>query len=183
MKTMDNISRFLSLILRHKPEVIGISLDEHGWAKVDDLIAGINASGRKLTYTNLQEIVEQDKKQRYCFNTEKTMIRANQGHSISVDVQLKQEQPPNILYHGTASKYLDAIQNEGLKPRSRLYVHLSPDIETARTVGSRHDRHGHARILKVFSGNMYADGEIFYRSENGVWLTKHVNMQYLELIE
>lgn len=183
MKTMDNISRFLSLILRHKPEVIGISLDEHGWAKVDDLIAGINASGRKLTYTNLQEIVEQDKKQRYCFNTEKTMIRANQGHSISVDVQLKQEQPPNILYHGTATKYLGAIQKDGLKPMSRLYVHLSSDIETARLVGSRHDRQGKARVLKIFSGNMYKNGEIFYRSENGVWLTKHVNMQYLELIE
>lgn len=183
MKNMDKLSIFISLILRHKPEVIGITLDEHGWAKVDDLISGMNAAGRTLTYTDLQEIVEQDKKQRYSFNNKKTLIRANQGHSIPVDVQLKQEQPPNILYHGTASKYLEAIQNEGLKPMSRLYVHLSPDIETARKVGSRHDRYVKARILKVFSGDMYKNGEIFYRSENGVWLTKYVDVQYLEIVK
>lgn len=132
-------SKFLSLILRHKPEVIGITLDEHGWADVNELIKGI-AKTRQFDMTMLEEIVATDNKKRYSFNSDKTLIRANQGHSIAVDVELKKMVPPEILYHGTAEKYESFIDAQGLIPKSRLYVHLSIDIDTARTVGSRHGK-------------------------------------------
>lgn len=169
-------SRFISLILRHKPEVIGITLDEHGWADVSELIEGINKT-RKLDMEGLERIVAEDEKQRYSFNEDKTLIRANQGHSIPVDVELKKEEPPEILYHGTATKYEDAIDKEGLIPKSRLYVHLSGDEETARKVGVRH---GKLVMYKVKSGEMHKDGYEFFLSVNGVWLTKSVPVKYLE---
>ena len=169
-------SRFISLILRHKPEVIGITLDEHGWADVSELIEGINKT-RKLDMEGLERIVAEDEKQRYSFNEDKTLIRANQGHSIPVDVELKKEEPPEILYHGTATKYEDAIDKEGLIPKSRLYVHLSGDEETARKVGIRH---GKLVMYKVKSGEMHKDGYEFFLSVNGVWLTKSVPVKYLE---
>ena len=169
-------SRFISLILRHKPEVIGITLDEHGWADVSELIEGINIT-RKLDMEGLERIVAEDEKQRYSFNEDKTLIRANQGHSIPVDVELKKEEPPEILYHGTATKYEDAIDKEGLIPKSRLYVHLSGDEETARKVGIRH---GKLVMYKVKSGEMHKDGYEFFLSVNGVWLTKSVPVKYLE---
>ena len=169
-------SRFISLILRHKPEVIGITLDEHGWADVSELIEGINIT-RKLDMEGLERIVAEDEKQRYSFNEDKTLIRANQGHSIPVDVELKKEEPPEILYHGTATKYEDAIDKEGLIPKSRLYVHLSGDEETARKVGIRH---GKLVMYKVKSGEMHKDGYDFFLSVNGVWLTKSVPVKYLE---
>ena len=169
-------SRFISLILRHKPEVIGITLDEHGWADVSELIEGINKT-RKLDMEGLERIVAEDEKQRYSFNEDKTLIRANQGHSIPVDVELKKEEPPEILYHGTATKYEDAIDKEGLIHKSRLYVHLSGDEETARKVGIRH---GKLVMYKVKSGEMHKDGYEFFLSVNGVWLTKSVPVKYLE---
>ena len=169
-------SRFISLILRHKPEVIGITLDEHGWADVSELIEGINIT-RKLDMEGLERIVAEDEKQRYSFNEDKTLIRANQGHSIPVDVELKKEEPPEILYHGTATKYEDAIDKEGLIPKSRLYVHLSGDEETARKVGIRH---GKLVMYKVKSGELHRDGYEFFLSVNGVWLTKSVPVKYLE---
>ncbi len=175
---LKEIGVFISLILRHKPEVIGITLDKHGWAKVDELINGINASGKySIDIILLEEIVRTDNKQRYSFNEDKTKIRANQGHSINVDVELKEAVPPEILYHGTGEKYVDSINTEGLKPKSRLYVHLSRDIDTAVKVGKRH---GKPVVYSVSAGKMQRNGYKFYLSENGVWLTKVVPFEFLK---
>lgn len=176
----DKLSVFLSLILRHKPEAAGIKLDEHGWANVDELLSGINMSGRTIDLFTLEEIVKSDQKQRYSFNEDKSLIRANQGHSILVDVELKEQIPPEVLYHGTAQRFVEAIKKDGLKPMRRLYVHLSLDIDTAIKVGKRH---GSPVILKTYSGDMHRDGKKFYMSENGVWLTKAVDCNYIEQIE
>lgn len=175
---LNNISRYISLILRHKPEVIGISLDEHGWANVDELINGMNSSGNHINMEILEEIVRTDSKQRYSFNEDKTLIRANQGHSIPVDVELEQKEPPEILYHGTAKKYVESINKQGLIPKSRLYVHLSDDINTAIDVGKRH---GEVVLYVVKSRDMHKDGHTFYLSKNGVWLTKKIPKQYLRM--
>ena len=172
---MSEISKFISLILRHKPEVIGITLDEHGWANVEELIAGI-AKEQNFTMEMLEEIVRTDNKQRYAFNEDKTLIRANQGHSIRVDVELEEKTPPIILYHGTGSKYTDSIDRQGLIPKSRLYVHLSRDYDTAARVGQRH---GKSVVYQVDAGKMAADGYRFYLSVNNVWLTKKVPPEYL----
>ena len=169
-------SKYLSLILRHKPEAAGITLDEHGWADVDALIAGIQKS-RRFDRKMLEEIVRTDDKQRYSFNEHKTKIRANQGHSLSVDVELPVTEPPQILWHGTGQKYEASIDKDGLISKSRLYVHLSGDPETARKVGQRH---GTPVIYMVDSQRMAADGFLFYRSVNGVWLTKCVPAKYLK---
>lgn len=175
--SLTGTSRFISLILRHKPEVIGITLDEHGWADVDDMIAGINQSGKyKIDRDMLDEIVRTDEKQRYSYNEDHTLIRANQGHSIPVDVELEKVEPPEFLYHGTGEKFTVSIDKQGLIPKSRLYVHLSPDEETAVKVGRRH---GKPVIYLVSAGNMKRDGYAFYRSVNGVWLTKEVPVKYL----
>ncbi len=179
MGKLDKLSIFISLVLRHNPAAANISLDKHGWANVDELIAGINRTGRNINMDILEEIVATDKKQRYCFNQDKTQIRANQGHSIAVDVELNQQEPPATLYHGTATRFFDAIKSEGLKPMNRLYVHLSKDMDTALKVGRRH---GKPVVLKIDSGSMYQDGHLFYLSENGVWLTKKVEAKYLEKI-
>lgn len=160
----NETSKYISLILRHKPEVIGITLDEHGWANVDELIEGVSRTHR-LDMEMLDEIVRTDEKQRYSFSDDKTLIRANQGHSIPVDVELKEIASPEYLWHGTAEKSVAGIAREGLKHMSRLYVHLSPDMETAKKVGSRH---GKLVIYKVASGKMHEDGYVFYRSVNGV---------------
>ena len=180
MKNLDKLSKFISLVLRHKPDAAGITLDEHGWANVDELLAGVNHSGRKINMEILEEIVKTDSKQRYSFNQDKTLIRANQGHSVLVDVELKEQEPPEFLYHGTAARFLKSIEAEGLKPMSRLYVHLSNDVETALTVGKRH---GEAVLLKIYSGDMYKNGEKFYLSENGVWLTKAVDAKYFTIVD
>lgn len=174
--SLKETSKFISLILRHKPETIGITLDEHGWANVDELIAGI-AKTHRIDMAILEQIVAEDEKQRYSFNEDKTLIRANQGHSIPVDVELEEVVPPEILYHGTGEKYVVSIDAQGLIPKSRLYVHLSGDEETARKVGQRH---GKPVIYKVKSGDMQRDGYKFFRSVNGVWLTKSVPVKYLE---
>ena len=153
------------------------SLDEHGWAEVDKLIEGIRRTGKRINRELLEEIVRTDNKQRYSFNEDKTYIRANQGHSVPVDVGLKEQEPPVFLYHGTAVGFLASIEREGLKPMGRLYVHLSKDVETAVNVGKRH---GKTVVLKIHSGDMYRDGQAFYLSENGVWLTKKVVPEYFE---
>lgn len=171
---MEKTSVFLSLVLRHKPEAAGITLDEHGWAEVSELLDGINATGRKIDMEMLEEIVRTDEKGRYSL---KTLIRANQGHSAPVDVELKETVPPEVLYHGTATKSLEAIRKEGIKPMNRLYVHLSKDLETATKVGARH---GECVILKLNTKKMVEDGVKFYLSENGVWLTKYVDVKYIE---
>lgn len=173
-----DISKFISLILRHKPETVGISLDEHGWANVDELIVGISKT-YPITKELLEEIVATDNKQRYSFNGDHTLIRANQGHSIPVDVELKKQKPPEYLYHGSAEKYEASIDEVGLIPKTRLYVHLSKDYDTAVNVGKRH---GKPVVYKVNSGLMAHDGIDFYLSENGVWLTKAVPAKYLEKV-
>lgn len=173
---LQETSKFMSLILRHKPETIGIKLDEHGWANVDELIAGISKT-HDINREILEEIVRTDNKQRYSFNEDKTLIRANQGHSIPVDVELEEVKPPRYLYHGTGLKYRDSIDLQGLVPKSRLYVHLSEDVDTANKVGIRH---GIPVVYRVWSGKMYKDGFKFYRSVNGVWLTKEVPTKYIK---
>lgn len=175
MMSLNNTSKYMSLILRHKPETIGISLDEHGWANVDELIAGI-AKTYEFNMDILEEIVRTDNKQRYSFNEDKTLIRANQGNSLPVDVELKEAQPPEELWHGTGEKYVASIDAQGLIPKNRLYVHLSKDKETAVKVGQRH---GKPVLYLVKSGEMYRDGYRFYLSVNGVWLMKEVPVGYL----
>lgn len=178
MGKLEKLSVFISLVLRHKPDAAGIQLDEHGWANVDELINGINNTGRNINMDMLEEIVRTDNKQRYSFNDNKTLIRANQGHSIPVDVELEEKEPPEILYHGTASRFLYPIMRDGLKPMSRLYVHLSKDVDTAIKVGKRH---GKPVVLKIDAKKMYEDGIKFYLSQNGVWLTKYVDIRYMEI--
>lgn len=173
-------NKYLSLILRHHPETIGIALDPHGWADVDELILKVNQTGRYvLGKTILEEIVRTDNKQRYSFNEDHSRIRANQGHSIQVDVDLEEKIPPDILYHGTGEKSVASILQQGLKPQSRLYVHLSPTLEVARQVGSRH---GKPVIFQVDAGKMSVDGIPFYLSKNGVWLVKEVPPKYLSFV-
>ena len=176
--SLNETSKFISLILRHKPEVIGISLDEHGWANVSELIEGISKQ-QPFDMAMLEEIVATDNKQRYSFNEDKTLIRANQGHSIPVDVELPEKEPPEFLWHGTGEKYTESIDMIGLIPKSRLYVHLSADESTAKAVGIRH---GKLAMYKVKSGEMFNDGYKFYLSINGVWLTKNVPVEYLEKV-
>ena len=155
----------MSLILRHKPEVIGITLDEHGWASVNDLICGIEKNNPGFNMDILKQIVRTDSKQRYSFNDDKSLIRANQGHSVNVDVELKEKEPPEYLYHGTGEKYVESINQDGLISKSRLYVHLSKDIKTAENVGKRH---GKEVVYRINSGQMYRDGYKFYLSENEI---------------
>lgn len=178
MEHLKQLSIFIALILRHKPETIGIQLDEHGWADTQALIEGIDHTGKHtINMEILEEIVRTDSKQRYSFNANKTRIRANQGHSVPVDVELQASTPPEILFHGTAEKSVASIRQEGLLPQSRLYVHLSQDIETARKVGTRH---GKPHIFRVAAGEMHRQGYAFFLSVNGVWLTKAVPPAFLE---
>lgn len=156
-------------------KTIGIRLDEHGWANVEELIAGI-AKTYEFNMEILEEIVRTDEKQRYSFNDDKTLIRANQGHSILIDVELEAIEPPMELWHGTGEKYVDSIDRQGLIPKSRLYVHLSKDIDTAIKVGRRH---GRPVLYLVKSGDMHQDGYQFFQSKNGVSLTKEVSVKYL----
>lgn len=175
-KGLDGTSKYISLILRHHPEAIGIALDEHGWADVEQLIRGVQRT-RPFDREMLEEIVRTDEKQRYSFSPDGTRIRANQGHSVPVDVELPVAEPPEYLYHGTGQKYVESIDRTGLAPRGRLYVHLSGDVDTAVKVGSRH---GEPVVYRVSSGRMKRDGQVFYRSVNGVWLVKAVPVEYLE---
>jgi len=176
MDKYSNLSKFISLVLRHKPGAAGIELDKHGWADVNSLLSGINSTGRKINMDILEEIVRTDKKGRYSFNEDKTLIRANQGHSIKVDVGLQEKEPPEFLYHGTADRFLPDILKEGLKPMGRLYVHLSVDEDTAIKVGKRH---GRPVVLRIYSGKMHKDNIKFYLSVNGVWLVQNVENKYL----
>ncbi len=177
MKQHRHLSKFLSLILRHKPETIGLQLDENGWANVEELIQKINATGQSIDHELLNSIVVTNDKQRFAFNEDKTLIRASQGHSIEVELQLKETQPPAFLYHGTVDKYITAIKAEGLKKMSRQHVHLSSSKETATLVGSRR---GKPVILIIDAPKMCEDGHLFYLSENNVWLTDCVPAQYIQ---
>lgn len=176
--TKRELSRFIALILRHKPEVIGIQMDEHGWVRADELAAKIAAKKSvAFTMADLEDIVRTDEKQRYAFNEDKTKIRANQGHSIFVDVGLKEAAPPAVLWHGSGEKYAAFIDQQGLVPKACLYVHLSCNRQTATAVGRRH---GRPVVYRIAAGKMAADGYVFYLSANGIWQTKVVPRQYIE---
>ena len=170
---MDQVrlSKLLSLVLRHKPEEIGIIVDNQGWTNVNELLKKVKG----LTREELNKVVEENNKQRFSFSKDGTKIRANQGHSLQVDLELDPIIPPDILYHGTAEKYISAIKKVGLQKRNRLYVHLSDNIETAKSVGARH---GKPLVISISSLRMYNDELVFYRSENGVWLTDNVDPKY-----
>ena len=172
-------SKFLSLILRHRPEKVGITLDVNGWVDVDVLTEAMNKHGRvTVTLDDIKDVVATNDKQRFAFNDDHTKIRANQGHSVSVDVELEEAQPPAILYHGTSSSSIQGILTHGIRPQSRLYVHLSIDEETAIKVGTRH---GKPVILIVDAENMFNEGYKFYLSANGIWLTEFVPAVFLRL--
>lgn len=175
----SSLSRYISLILRHHPEAAGITLDSHGWAKVTDLIDGINKT-RRIDIEALRNIVANDRKGRYSFSDDGELIRANQGHSVDVDVGLEERQPPEILYHGTCTDSVPSINAQGLLPMTRLYVHLSADFHTALTTGRRKGDHKHPFVFRVKAGEMFRDGHKFFLSANGVWQVKHVPPQYLE---
>ena len=170
-----SLSRFLSLILRHKPETIGLELDPNGWIDIDTLLSALNAAGKSVTREDLARVVENNDKQRFIIQDGR--IRANQGHSVSVDLGLTETAPPQTLYHGTATRFLDRIRAEGLKKMNRQHVHLSPDKVAASKVGVRH---GKLVVLKVAAEQMHSDGFAFYRSANGVWLVDSVPASYLE---
>ena len=176
-KYETKISKFISLVLRHNPDIIKIKLDANGWAITDELIQGLNNHGYKVTVDDLKEIVYNDAKGRYSFSNDNTKIRANQGHSIKVDVELAEYKPPTYLYHGTGVKSLCEIKEHGLRPMGRLYVHLSKDYNTAIDVGKRH---GTPIVLKIKSAEMHSKGFVFYQSENNVWLTNSVPVEYIE---
>ena len=177
---LNQVSKYMSYILRHKPEDAGITLDEHGWASSSELVKALKKKYPGFGPTHLKFIVETDEKQRYSFGDGVKKIRANQGHSIPVDLELKAVTPPKYLYHGTARKYEESIERSGLKPKSRQYVHLSADIDTARTVGLRHAKdESQLVIYRIPALDMYQNGYEFFLSENGVWLTKEVPVRYL----
>ena len=172
-----SISKFLSLVLRHQPQTIGLTIDENGWAEVEELIAKCAKHNHIFSKEELQEIVVTNDKKRFSFNEDETKIRANQGHSIAIDLALNIAEPPEVLYHGTVEKFLQNIKQEGLLKMSRQHVHLSKDKETAIKVGSRR---GSPVILVVNSFKMHKDGYSFLISDNGVWLTDHVPVKYIE---
>lgn len=173
------ISKYLSLILRHKPHVVDLTLDKNGWANVGKLIDGVRNKYPEFDISILEEIVMLDEKGRYSFNEQKTKIRANQGHSVNVDVGLKKWIPTKLLYHGTGVKSVAQIENKGLLPMSRLYVHLSDNFETAWEVGKRH---GVSTVYQINTAAMHLDGMEFYISVNGVYLTKEVPPKYLKRV-
>lgn len=172
----NHIGKFICLILRHKPNSIGISLDENGWANTQELLNGLNTAGNKISMEQLIHIVDTDNKHRFSFNENRSKIRANQGHSLPVNLGLVELVPPAILYHGTSERYINSIKQKGIHKRTRQYVHLSSNYETAIQVGSRH---GKPIVLKINAMQMYVDGYKFYLSENLVWLTDNVPCQYI----
>jgi putative RNA 2'-phosphotransferase len=178
-KEITRLSKFLSLVLRHQPGKIGITLDANGWTNVALLLSQSNKNGVNLTEAILEQVVQTNTKKRFSFNEDKNKIRANQGHSVEVDLGYLPQEPPTILYHGTAENFLDSILKTGLNKRKRHHVHLSADFETARQVGKRH---GKPVVFTVEAAAMNQDGYAFYLSSNKVWLTEQVPAKYLKLL-
>lgn len=174
--TIVQISKFLSLVLRHQPETIGLQLDAQGWVSVDTLLQQMKAHGKSIDMPLLEKVVAENSKKRFAFNEDKTRIRASQGHSVEVELGYTPTTPPDLLYHGTAAPALQGIRQTGIQKGSRHHVHLSKDTPTATQVGSRH---GKPILLTILAGKMFADGYAFFVSENGVWLTDHVPVQYV----
>ena len=170
------ISKFLSLILRHRPETVAIELDSAGWAAVDALLAGMSAEGLAVSFEELVDVVETNDKRRFIFSEDRTKIRAVQGHSRDVDLGYVPTPPPRLLFHGTVARFLPAIRDQGLLRGRRQFVHLSPDEATAATVGKRR---GQPIVLTIDARRMHADGHLFFRADNGVWLTAQVPPGYI----
>lgn len=175
-KENTSISKLLSLVLRHKPEIINIRLDEQGWTNVQDLIVQLNKNNYAITLEMLEHVVRSNKKRRFSFNEDKTKIRANQGHSIEVALGYEAKEPPAVLYHGTAQRFLESIMKTGLQKKERHHVHLSADTQTAIAVGQRY---GKPVLLQILAREMFARGYSFYLSDNNVWLTDHVPVEYI----
>ncbi|QHT71223.1 RNA 2'-phosphotransferase [Rhodocytophaga rosea] len=176
MKDKD-ISKYLSLVLRHQPQVLGITLDESGWTEVNGLLEKMQQKGMNVDFEKLSQVVQNNDKQRFAFNADQSKIRASQGHSVSIELGLTPVQPPEVLYHGTAQANMESILKDGIQKRSRQHVHLSADEQTAIKVGQRH---GKPVVLQVNSGDMNRDGHLFYLSENKVWLTDFVEAKYIQ---
>ncbi len=175
---MTKISKYLSKHLRHSPEALGLTLEPGGWVGVEALLAACAQRNFKVSHAELDEVVVRSPKQRFAFDASGERIRANQGHSVAVDLELPPSAPPALLYHGTAAASVAAILAGGILPMSRQQVHLSPDTATARAVGARH---GRPVVLAVAAGRMYADGYQFFCAANGVWLTDAVPAAYIEV--
>jgi putative RNA 2'-phosphotransferase len=173
------ISKYLSKHLRHQPERLGLTLEPGGWVNVDTLLAACARHQFSISREELNEVVALNDKQRFAFDESGTLIRANQGHSVPIDLQLEPSVPPDVLYHGTGQRSIDAIRRDGLRKMSRHHVHLSPDVETAVKVGRRH---GSPVVFKVDAAGMHRAGHLFYCSDNGVWLVDSVPPAYLEII-
>lgn len=171
-------SKFLSLVLRHNPSIIGLELGSNGWVSIEKLSQNSQQSKQPLSVDEINEIAASNEKKRFTISEDGLLIRAAQGHSLGIELNLEPTQPPEILYHGTAEKFIEAIKLQGLLPMTRDYVHLSKDTETALKVGSRH---GKPRIIKVSAFEMATNGYKFFRAENGVWLVKEVPANYLDI--
>ena len=178
-KRRKHISKFMSLVLRHEPEKARLTLEPGGWVLIDDLLTGASSAGCRFSRDELEAVVDKCDKQRFAIDETGTKIRANQGHSTEVDLQLEPAEPPTELFHGTAERNLADVLRDGLVKMARHHVHLSPDTQTATKVGSRH---GKPVLLVVDATKMRADGHVFYRSANGVWLVEHVPPQYLRVL-
>lgn len=171
------IGKFLSLVLRHKPETIGITLSEEGWTPVDDLLKNLSQTRHAISFEELELLVKNNPKQRYKLSEDGKYIRANQGHSVPVSLGYEPVVPPETLFHGTATRFVDSIKKSGLQKQSRHQVHLSKDLETASMVGKRH---GQLVILEIKAGEMHRQGHNFYCSDNGVWLTDQIPVEFIE---
>lgn len=178
MSELENLGKFISLILRHKPETIGLELDKNGYLPVSSLIENVNTySSFELDREKLDDLVLNNSKKRYEYNEDETKIRARQGHSLSVDVDLMEKEPPSFLYHGTAERFLPDILKQGIVKKSRQFVHLSETKEVAKTVGSRH---GKALVLTIEAQKLFQAGQKFYLSRNDVWLTNDIRPDYIK---
>lgn len=170
-------SKFLSLVLRHQPKTAYLTLDSAGWTDVEDLLRGCAKARHPLTRKQLQHIVETNAKKRFEFSADGTRIRASQGHSIQVDLAYESQVPPELLYHGTATRFLDSIRAQGLLKKERHHVHLSAETRITMEVGARH---GKPALLTIRAAAMSTAGHTFYRSTNGVWLVEHVPVEFID---
>ncbi|MEM7375407.1 MAG: RNA 2'-phosphotransferase [Bacteroidota bacterium] len=171
------IGRFLSLLLRHRPEILDLDLDQQGWTDVDTLLHKLSSTDKAISREELDLIVAENPKKRYAFNDDKSRIRAQQGHSVTVDLAYEPSPPPEYLYHGTVSKFVGSIRSQGLQKGKRHHVHLSPDRDTAINVGQRR---GKPVILTIRAGAMHRAGYPFYVSGNGVWLADEIPPEFIE---
>ena len=170
-KDLIRTSKFLSLILRHKPEAVALQLDSAGWVPVEELLRAVNAQGMRLTRDQLEQVVATNSKKRFAFSEDGARIRASQGHSVEVDLQYAPQVPPELLYHGTATRFLDSIRQQGLRRMERHHVHLSAETAVTVQVGARH---GKPVLLTIRAGEMHRAGHVFFLSTNGVWLVEQV---------